>query len=97
MQPKEVRISIRYQNQYGYIGFDPVTKSIKVELADADKRSEVEQYLSQEQFIPVSTENLGDFLHKKLLACTGLAEFKAVLTCLWNVTGVSVDWSRPVL
>jgi hypothetical protein len=97
MELEEVKISIRYQNQYGYIGFDPATKRISVQLDNVDKRGEVERYLNEEQIIPISTEGLGEFIHSKLLASTGMTEFKAVLTCLWNVTGVEVDWSRPVI
>jgi hypothetical protein len=96
-QPEELKISIRYENQFGYIGYNTPAHSIDVQLDDAEKRGEVERYLSQEQVVPISTDNLCVFSHDKLLASTGIAEFRAVLTCLWNMTGVSVDWSRPVI
>lgn len=95
-QPKELRLSIRYENHYGYVGYSQGNQNIFVQLDDAGKRGEIEKYLGQEQNIPICTENAQAFIHKKILASTGVSEFKAVLTCLWNATGVSVDWSRPV-
>ncbi|MCE5284480.1 MAG: hypothetical protein LLG02_01340 [Pelosinus sp.] len=95
-QSADLKICIRYENQYGYIGYNTTNNSINVQLDHAGKRGEVEKYLSQEQVIPISKGNIGEFAHVTMLASHGIADFKAVLTYLWMRTGVSVDWSRPV-
>lgn len=97
MQSDWFKVSIRFENDYGFVGFNPANKNIDVQLNDGAKRAEVENYLQHEQDIPINNGSVENFTHRTLLASSGLAEFKAVLTRLWGATGVEVEWSRPVL
>lgn len=90
------QVAIHYEDDNGYIAYDPVNKSAEIVLESAEKKQEVKRYLAAKHEINVPQDGLMDF-HKKIVCpLESLDDFKLALTRLWGETEVYVDWSRPV-
>jgi PleD family two-component response regulator len=90
------RVTIHYNNDYGYVEYSPATKSVKVVLDDDSKREVVEKYLTTEQTIQNAQTGLLDFVEVTAVPSDSLEMMKLALTRMWGKTGVLVDWSHPV-
>lgn len=91
------KVTIHYQNSYGFIEYDETNRKFVVELPDVDKKKLVEQYLSTEHVIRIAQDGLRNFAEKATDPAKSLENFKIALTRMWNSTGVIVDWSHPVV
>ncbi|WP_110954921.1 hypothetical protein [Anaerosinus massiliensis] len=90
------RVAIHYNEDNGYIEYAKEEKAAKVVLETVDKKEQVESYLAQTHEINVPNETILDFSKRMVNPLNSLEEFKLSLTRLWGITGVYVDWSRPV-
>ncbi len=90
------RVAIHYNENNGYIEYAVDAKSAKVVLDSEDKKAEVEAYLAQDHEINVPHETLMDFSNQLVKPLSSVEDLKLSLTRLWGITGVYVDWSRPV-
>lgn len=89
-------VAIHYNEDMGYVEYNPVNKTVKVVLKNDDKKAAVENFLIVEHEIKVPNKTLMDFTNTKVKAIDSLESFKLAMTRLWGKTGVYVDWSRPV-
>jgi len=89
------KVAIHYEDVCGQVAYDPNTKTITVVLDDAQKRREVEEYLSQVHIIPVAQNTLRDFKPVIVNPSESVESFKLAMSYLWQHTEVMVDWSRP--
>ncbi len=95
---QEFKVCIHYGNYYGTIAYDPATKICTVVLANAEKKQEIENYLSTPKTIQVARgETIRDFVEQTGIPTDNLDFFKNNLTRLWNNTCVLVDWSHPIV
>lgn len=90
------RVAIHYNEDNGYIEYAMDAKTAKVVLDSEDKKAAVEAYLAQEHEINVPHETLMDFSKRQVKPLNSVEDLKLALTRLWGITGVYVDWSRPV-
>lgn len=90
------RVAVHYNEDNGYLEYAIDAKTVKVVLETAEKKIAVEEYLAAEHEINVPHETLMDFEKERVQPLSSLASFQLALTRLWGVTGVYVDWSRPV-
>ncbi|MBP2656107.1 MAG: hypothetical protein H6Q73_3676 [Firmicutes bacterium] len=90
------RVAIHYDNDCGYIEYDPDKREIRVVLGNQDKRQAVEEFLAKPHMVWVPKHTLQDFEEVRLVAADNLESLKILLTHLWEHTKVLVDWSREV-
>lgn len=90
------QVAIHYDSDNGFIEYDCDSKQIKVQLEDAAKRREVEDYLSTPQVIRAAQHTLVDFTEWRAVPNADVRTLQLALARLWVTTGVHVDWSRPV-
>lgn len=89
-------VTINYHGRYGYIEYDPETKTANVVLDLPDQKTAVEHFLGQKLHlsIPEGT-TIREFVAKDLDPLASLENFKTCITRLWVNTGVRVEWSMP--
>ena len=96
MSDRLFKVVIHFAAEYGQIEYDEATKTVRVVLADAEKRQAVEKYLVEPHVIAnADGDDLRTFHPKSLVPTDDLDSFKLALTRLWHHTGIYVDWSRP--
>ena len=96
MSDRFFKVVIHFSAEYGQITYDQQEKTVRVELADSEKKRAVEQYLSGPHVIEdADGEDLRTFHAKNIDPMESLASLKLALTRMWFHTGVYVDWSRP--
>ena len=96
MSDRILKVVIHYDAEYGQVEYCEATKTVRVVLADAEKRQAVEKYLTEPHVIPnADGDDLLTFHPKALVPTDDLDSFKLALTRLWHHTGIYVDWSRP--
>jgi len=89
-------VTINYHGRYGYIEYDPDTKTAKVELTLPEQKAAVEKFLSQKLHLSIPEgETIREFVAKDLDPLGSLDNFKTCITRLWVNTGVRVEWSMP--
>ena len=93
----DFKVTIHYEDSYGFVGYSEADKKLVVKLPDTDKKKVVEEYFSTEHVIRVAQDGLMTFVEKIINPLQNLENFKIALTQLWNYTGVMVDWSHPVI
>lgn len=89
------RVAVHYENDNGFIEYDPGSKQLNVILAAEAKKREVEQFLTAEHEINAPVHTIQDFKKCLVKPVDSLQNLKLALTRLWQATGVHVDWSRP--
>jgi len=95
---QEFKVCIHYENDYGSIAYDPSTKFCTVVLANAEKKREIEEYLSTPKTISVAKgETIRDFVEQSGVPTDNLDFFMNNLTRMWNNIAVLVDWSHPII
>ncbi len=87
-------VAISYGENLGYVEYDG--GKINVVLDNETGRRKAEEFLAQEHEIKIPHETLLDFTAEKINPQASVEDLKLALTRLWEVTGVHVDWSRPV-
>ena len=98
MSDRVYKVVVHFAAEYGQVEYDILEKTICVVLADTDKRTAVEKYLSESHVIEnADGTDLRTFHPKKLLPSESLESFKLAMTRLWHHTGVYVDWGRPTV
>lgn len=90
------RVAVHYNEDNGYLEYAIDEKIVKVVLKTTEKKTAVEEYFAVEHEINVPHETLMDFDKVKIQPLSSLENFQLALTRLWGITGVYVDWSRPV-
>ena len=96
MNDRIFKVVIHFAAEYGQVEYDAATKTVRVNLADAEKRQAVEKYLTEPHVIlNADGDDLRTFHPKPLVPTDDLDSFKLALTRLWHHTGIYVDWSRP--
>jgi hypothetical protein len=90
------RVAIHYNNDCGYIEYDPAKQEIRVVLGNQEKRQAVAEFLGKPQMIRIPKHTLQDFEEVCLVAADNLESLKTILTHLWEHTEVLVDWSRDI-
>ena len=91
------KVTLCYNQQYGYVSYDEATKKATVVLADPAAKKAVEDFLAQPLELEMATgETIRDFTKEKLDPVATLENFKNCLTRLWGATEVMVEWSLPV-
>jgi hypothetical protein len=91
------RVAIHFDNDCGYIEYNPTKKIATVILANLVKRREVEDFLNSKHIVLVAQRTLREFGEMSAIPTESLETLKLMLTRLWEQTGVYVDWSRPVI
>ena len=89
-------VAISYGENLGYIEYDDVQKKVIVVLDDEEGKRKAEDFLTNVHEIKIPHETLLDFTVEKINPQADVESLKIALTRLWEVTGVHVDWSRPV-
>jgi len=89
-------VAISYGESLGYVEYDNAQNKVIVVLGDEDGRRKAENFLTTIHEIKVPHETLLDFTAEKINPQADVASLKIALTRMWEVTGVHVDWSRPV-
>ena len=89
-------VAISYGEVLGWIDYDSAAKKATVNLADDKGRAAVEDFLHRSHEVDMPHETLMDFTKETVVPLADTDSFELALTRLWNVTGVQVDWSRPV-
>ena len=89
-------VAISYGENLGYIEYDDVQKKVSVVLDDEEGKRKAEDFLTNVHEIKIPHETLLDFTVEKINPQADVESLKIALTRLWEVTGVHVDWSRPV-
>ena len=91
-------VTINFHAHYGYIEYDPDTKSANVVLDDeaAAAKAAVEKYLSEPHTFRIACgETIRDFKEVTLNPLDSLEAFQQCLTRMWVATDVRVEWSMP--
>lgn len=96
MLKENFSVAISYKNNLGYVEYDETEKKIKVFLNDEEGKKKTEEFLSKVHKIAVPHETLLDFTEENIDPQADSQSLIIVLTRLWEMTGVHVDWSRPV-
>lgn len=89
-------VAISYGENLGYIEYDDVQRKVIVVLDDEEGKRKAEDFLTKVHEIKIPHETLLDFTVEKINPQADVESLKIALTRLWEVTGVHVDWSRPV-
>ena len=89
-------VAISYGENLGYIEYDDVQRKVSVVLDDEEGKRKAEDFLTKVHEIKIPHETLLDFTVEKINPQADVESLKIALTRLWEVTGVHVDWSRPV-
>ena len=90
------KVAIHYENQCGFVEYEPEAKNVRVILDHEEKRREIEQYLASDHHIRTVGQRLLDFSDTLVHPSENVDSLKTALTRMWEETGVLVDWSRPV-
>lgn len=91
------KVIVHYEDDYGYIEYDPTSKQATVVLPNEPKRRLAEEYLTSSQTIQLAEgTTLLEFQLKTFIPTDSLELFKQALTRMWEKTEVYVDWSRPI-
>ena len=100
-------VTINYHGNYGYIEYDPETKSAAVHLGVEAPRAAVEKYLAEphtfkvcvgptiRDFKEVTLQPLESFKEVTLQPLESLENFQLCLTRMWVAVDVRVEWSMP--
>ena len=90
-------VTINFHAHYGYIEYDPDTKTAVVTLHGADAaKAAVEKFLSEEHTFSVACgKTIRDFKQVTLHPLESLESFQQCLPRLWVATDVRVEWSMP--
>ena len=81
-------VTLNHHAHYGYVEYDPETKTANVVLDVPEAKARVEEFLSK-------GETIRQFVTKTLMPLDSLENFKNCLGRLWFNTGVRVEWSMP--
>lgn len=90
------RVAVHYENDNGFIEYDPVAKTATIKLETPEKSHEATVYFSTKQTLRKAEQSLVDFREWQAVPIDDLESFQAALGHLWVTTGIHVDWSRPV-
>ncbi len=92
---EKVQVVVHRGAIYGLIEYDTTTNSATVSFPDAGIKAEIEDYLAKPHDINVPHDTLMDFAVKTFRVTDGLKSFQTILTRMWNIIDVHVDWSIP--
>ena len=90
------RVAVHYENDNGFIEYDPVAKTVNIQLVTEEKCREAAAYFSTKQTLRKAHDSLVDFREWQAVPTDDLESFQAAIGHLWVNTGIHVDWSRPV-
>ena len=96
MNLENFSVAISFNGSLGWVEYDEATRKVVVNLGDADGLARAEKFLTTPHEIKIPHETLLDFTAELIDPNLSADNLKIVLTRLWEVTGVHVDWSRPV-
>ncbi len=97
MKQENFSVSLHYGDEaIGYISFNEGTKELNVVLPEKEWEMIVREYLTSEMTINKAT-GLSTYEAITLVPTSSLENLKLALTKMWEVTGVQVDWSRPIV
>lgn len=89
-------VTINYHGNYGYIEYDPDTKSAAVHLGVEEPRAAVEKYLAEPHTFKICVgPTIRDFKEVTLQPLESLENFQLCLTRMWVAIDVRVEWSMP--
>ena len=104
-------VTLNCHAHYGYVEYDPATKTAKVCLDVPEAKARVEEFLQKpltldlarvEEFLqkPLTLDlpegdTIRQFVTKTLMPLDSLENFKVCLGRLWVNTDVRVEWSMP--
>lgn len=89
------KITISHGGKYGSIEFDPITKNVTIDFADANVKNSITNYFHQEHLINTPNQSATQFSDKKYRALESSDSFHVVMSRMWEHIGVHVDWSIP--
>ena len=90
------KVTIFYNDQYGYVAYDETAKQATVVLADPVGKKAVEDFLAQPLTLEIADgATIRDFSKVQLDPLASLENFKNCMTRLWGTTEVMVEWSLP--
>ena len=85
-------VTINYHGNYGYIEYDPDTKSAAVHLGVEEPRAAVEKYLAEPHTFKVCVgPTIRDFQEVTLQPLESLENFQLCLTRMWVAIDVRVE------
>lgn len=90
------RVAVQYDNQVGYIEYDPATKQLEVKLPNEEKRQAAISFLTTKRVLRTPQQSLMNFKEWEAVPTENMESFEAALGRLWENTDVHIDWSRPV-
>jgi len=89
-------VTINFHGNYGYIEYDPDTKTADVHLGLEGPKAAVEKYLAEPHTFKVACgETIRDFKEVTLQPLESLESFQLCLTRMWVAIDVRVEWSMP--
>ncbi len=89
-------VTLNHHAHYGYVEYDPETKTANVVLDVPEAKAKVEEFLSKPLTLDLSEgETIRQFVTKTLMPLDSLENFKNCLGRLWFNTDVRVEWSMP--
>lgn len=89
-------VAISFGKDLGWLDYDAAAKAAEAHIANATAKEHIESFLQKKHTIGVPHESLTDFTPVELDPLADEKSFALAITRLWEETGVSVDWSRPV-
>ena len=89
-------VTINFHGNYGYIEYDPETKTADVHLGVEGPRLAVEKYLSEAHTFKIACgKTIRDMKEVTLRPLESLENFQLCLTRMWVAIDVRVEWSMP--
>ena len=89
-------VTINSHGKYGYIEYDPETKSADVHMSAEGPKAAVEKYLAEPHTFKVCVgPTIRDFKEVTLEPLESLENFQLCLTRMWVTNDVRVEWSMP--
>ncbi len=89
-------VAISFGKDLGWLDYDAAAKAAEVHIANDTAKGHIEDFLHQKHTIGVPHDSLIDFTLVEIDPLADERSFELSITRLWEETGVSVDWSRPV-
>ncbi len=89
-------VTINFHGNYGYIEYDPETKSADVHLSTEGPKADVERYLADAHTFKIAIgPTIRDFKEVTLQPLESVENFQLCLTRMWEAIDVRVEWSMP--
>ena len=92
---EKVQVVVNKDSLYGLVEYDAADKKVSVSFPDAAIQKQIEEYLAAPHDINVPHDTLLDFSVQTFRASDDVKSFQTVLTRMWNIIQVHVDWSIP--